>query len=132
MKPCDAPFPRPNWFAMLPCLALLLGACLAPPTSAQNWVPRYDVYSGASGSHLGSRMAIHVVFDGGRSVKRMYVGAPYADKDGLAQAGAVRIYNPGPQGWELAATLYSNTPQAGAHFGATLDFGYAFLVVGGA
>lgn len=131
MKSFAVTSPRTHWLAMLPSLALLLGAGLAPPAGAQTWVPRYDVYSGASGSHLGSSMAIRVVLgDDGREVIRMYVGAPDADKDGLAQAGAVRIYNPGPQGWELAATLYSNSPQAGAHFGATLAFGYAFLVVG--
>ena len=131
MHSFTAPSIRTHRFAALPCLALALGACFAPAASAQSWVPRYAVVSGASGSQLGSSMAIRVVQgDGQRRVTRMYVGAPFADKDGLADAGAVRIYNPSPQGWQLVSTLYSNMPQAGAHFGATLAFGFAFIVVG--
>lgn len=130
MKPCAARSPHRCWIAVLPCLALALGTCAAPPASAQTWVPRYDAYTGESGSQLGSSMAIRIVFgDGPTRVGRIYVGAPFQDKDGLVDAGAVRIYNPSPEGWQLVSTLYSNSPQAGAHFGATLVESSSHLAV---
>jgi hypothetical protein len=122
MKTRTARSPRSKRLALVPYLALSFGTCLAPAASAQDWVPRFDAYTGASGSQLGSSMATRILFgDGPTRVSRIYVGAPFEDKDALVDAGAVRIYNPSPDGWQLVATLYSNAPQAGAHFGATLD-----------
>jgi hypothetical protein len=111
-------------------MALALGASFDCSAQAQPWVPRYEAPPGTNGSQLGSSIAVRTVLDVGRVAVRVYVGAPYEDNGGLSQAGAVHIYNPDPQGWQLVSTLYSNTPQAGAHFGATLAQGYDNLVVG--
>lgn len=130
MKPSTAHTFRPLWLAGLRALALLPAAFLTSPAEAQDWVPRYDIYTGQVGSLLGSSIAARIVLDGEYTVTRVYVGAPYADKDGVIDAGAVRLYSPSPEGWQLVSTLYSSSPKAGAHFGATLSASGIGIVVG--
>ncbi|MBN8480642.1 MAG: FG-GAP repeat protein [Xanthomonadales bacterium] len=108
----------------------VLAALALSPAHAEVWEPQYEPITGANGSRLGSSIAVRTVLDGGIVAVRVYVGAPNESNGALAEAGAVRIYNPGPNGWVLAATLRSSAPQAGAHFGATLAQGYAYLAVG--
>lgn len=130
MKPCAAPSSRLLLSRLLFGAVLTLGTTVLHTAHAQSWVFRYDAFLGANGSQLGSSMVMRVELDAGEPrVTRIYVGAPYATKDGLLQAGAVYIYNPSPQGWQLANIVYSNMPQAGAHFGATLAQGGFQLVV---
>jgi len=131
MNTCAAPTLRLPFAGCLLSVVLTLGTLLPKSGHAEPWVPRHDVFLGESAAQLGSSMVVNVVLDNGsRRVARLYVGAPNATKDGLLQAGAVYIYNPAPQGWLLANTLYASMPQAGAHFGATLAFGTGQLAVG--
>lgn len=110
---------------------LALAVAALSPARADNWLPQAGPFAGVNGSRLGSSIAVRTVYGGGvTAAVRMYVGAPYENKGAMAEAGAVRIYNPGPQGWVLAATLYASVPQAGAHFGAALAQGSAYLAVG--
>ena len=114
-------------------LVFVLGLGLLQGARADVWVPRAQTFAGVSGAHMGTSVAVGVGVDsqGHPIINRVYVGQPDADgPSGQIGAGYVQIYNPGPNGWVFAANLFSNTVQAGAHFGASLAYGSGHLVVG--
>lgn len=131
MKTCASQRHRHSWFLLMQCTLVALATGFLQTARAEPWVPKYDAFVGASGAQLGSSMVIRDVSgDGPRRVTHVFVGAPNATVNGLAAAGAVYVYKPGPQGWQLAATLNANNPQAGAHFGATLADGSGQIAIG--
>lgn len=108
-----------------------LGISFLQTARAEPWVPKYNAFLGANGSQLGTSMVIRDVSgDGPRRITHVFVGAPNATVNGLAEAGAVYVYKPGPQGWQLATTLNANNPQAGAHFGAAVADGGGQIAIG--
>ncbi len=109
---------------------ILAFAALAAPCAhaADPWLPRFGPYDGYSGSRLGTAIGVNTLSNG--EVKRMYIGAPNESYNGMAGAGAVHVYSPSENGWEYARTLYANSPQAGAHFGATLAVDGSHILVG--
>lgn len=109
---------------------IALTALLCSTAHADSWLPTYGPFPGASGSRLGTSIAVRTVVDGGRKPVRLFVGAPHLAAGALAEAGAVLVYVPGPGGWVLDATLRAPTPQAGAHFGASVAMGDPHLIVG--
>lgn len=121
MKTCVSAPLRHSWFRLMQFTVVALGISFLQSARAEPWIPKYDAFVGANGSQLGASIAVRTAQSNGiRQVTHVFVGAPNAAKDGLAEAGAVHVYKPGPQGWQLAATLYANVPTAGAHFGAAL------------
>jgi hypothetical protein len=112
-------------FAIGFCLALAAGGA-----QADTWVPLAQEWVGMQGDHLGSSIAVRTVLDGGRHITRVYVGSPDKTVGGFIGAGAVDVYVPEGPGWDYAATLTSPTPQAGAHFGASIAYSASHLVVG--
>jgi hypothetical protein len=108
-----------------------LGISLLQSARAESWMPKYDAFLGANGSQLGVSIALRTAqSNGSRQVTHVFVGAPNATVNGLAEAGAVYVYKPGPQGWQLAATLNASNPQAGAHFGAAVADGSGQIAIG--
>jgi hypothetical protein len=119
------------WFLLMQCTVVVLGISFHQTARAEPWVPKYDAFLGANGSQLGASMAMRTSQTGGsRQVTHLFVGAPNATINGLAEAGAVYVYKPGPQGWQLATTLNANNPQAGAHFGAAVAEGSGQIAIG--
>ena len=114
------------------CL-LALGLCLGISAKAAPWVPLAEDHFGGAGTHLGASFALRTISGSpGRTVVRLFVGAPYQAAGALAEAGAVLVYVPGPGGWVLDATLRAPTPQAGSHFGASIATGGGSQLVVGA
>jgi FG-GAP repeat len=110
-----------SWLRLLQFTVVALGISFLQSARAEPWMPKYDAFIGANGSQLGASIAVRTSYTNGtRQITHVFVGAPNATKDGLAEAGSVYVYKPGPQGWQLATTLYANVPTAGAHFGAAL------------
>jgi hypothetical protein len=131
MKTCASPLHRHSWLRLMQFTVVALGISLLPSARAEPWVPKYDAFLGANGSQLGTSIAVRTAQSNGiRQVTHVFVGAPRATVNGLAEAGAVHVYKPGPQGWQLTATLNANNPQAGAHFGAALAEGSGQIAIG--
>lgn len=131
MNTCASPLHRHFWFRLMKLAVVALATGFLQSAGAEPWAPKNSAFLGTNGSQLGTTMVIRVaVGDGPPRVTHVFVGAPYATKDGLAEAGAVHVYKPDPQGWQLANTLYANVPQAGAHFGAALADGSGQIAIG--
>jgi hypothetical protein len=111
---------------------LLLGIGPIHNATADTWVPGPPTYwIGTQGTHLGSSVAIgtYDIADN-NSMGSLYVGAPMQAAGNMAEAGAVQVYTRTPQGgWGYAYTKFASTPQAGAHFGASLAYSAGHLVV---
>ena len=112
------------------CATLLLGLGLVSSLHAEVWIPRAQQWLGQQGWKLGTSVALRVASDEGHVVTRVYVGAPNSPAGALANAGAVLVFDPGPDGCQPVGTLFSPNPQAGAHFGAAIAFSAGNLVVG--
>lgn len=116
------------------CWRMVIGLCMAASATsarADNWFPLTQEWVGMQGDHLGSSIAARSVLDNdGHHVTRVYVGSPDAAVGAVSAAGKVDVYVPAGQGWDHAATLTAPTPQAGAHFGASIAYSNSHLVVG--
>lgn len=112
-------------------LAIAVGSAMPGGARAEVWVPRAQSFLGLEGDHLGTSIAVRTVLDGGtRTVTRVYVGNPYRDVGAMADAGEVQMFDPAPNGWTYVGSLFSNAPQAGAHFGASLAASGGTVLVG--
>lgn len=99
---------------------------------AETWLPLRQSWVGLQGVHLGSSIAVGVGVDaqGHPYPNRVYVGEPDADDGAMTGAGDIAVYVPSGQGWSPSGVLFASSPQAGAHFGASLAYGSGHLLVG--
>lgn len=120
------------WLIALSAVLLVVTAVLPRTAEAETWIPRIQVFYGLQGDHLGTSIAIRTVLGSNntRIVTRVYVGNPYRDVGAAADAGEVQMYDPAPDGWAYIGSLFSNAPQAGAHFGASIAADDGTVLVG--
>jgi hypothetical protein len=114
-------------------MTILAMAGTAPlSVEADVWIPRAQEFTGMQGDHLGTTIAVRTVLgdNNTRIVTRVYVGSPYKDLGAMADVGEVDLYDPAPNGWTYVGSLFSNAPQAGAHFGASLAVDDGTVLVG--
>ena len=118
--------------ALIATVWLAAGAGLPQRADAETWIPRSQGFFGLQGDHLGTSIAIRTVLGSNntRVVTRVYVGVPDRDVGAMADAGEVQIFDPAPNGWAYVGSLFSNVPQAGAHFGASIAVDDGAVLVG--
>lgn len=107
------------------CLAF--GVAAACSAHADTWFRTQELGAApipaTPSMQFGASIAVDSVLDGQLTYRRLYVGAPREQVNGLAEAGAVFVYTRGANGWTYAQTVTAHLPKAGAHFGAHLVVG---------
>ena len=132
MKPCRFNPKHSLKLQRFALSGLLLGLAPIHNACADTWVPGPPTYwIGTTGTHLGASAAIGIYdINDNSSIGSLYVGAPMQAAGAMAEAGAVQVFTPTPQGgWDYAYTKFATTPQAGAHFGASLAYSAGHLLV---
>lgn len=90
-----------------------------------------DLANGTNGLAFGKAVAADVRADG--RIRALYIGAPNATvtASGTDYPGAGKVYVLTPTGgWHVAATIWSWSPQDGAHFGAAVAAHEGVVAIG--